>query len=451
MSLRLAGERIASEMMGGGTIYALSSGVGPSGVAVIRLSGPGTRGAVEVLTGTSVPAPRRLMRRTIHGADGEMLDRGLVAWFPEPGSFTGEDVAEIHSHGGRAVVAGVLEALGLLGDLRLAEPGEFTRRAFENGKLDLTAAEGLADLVAARTAAQRRQAVRQMEGALAGLYEGWRGRLLRCLGLVEASIDFSEEDLPAGMVEEALEIAGGVVGEIRRHLDDRRRGEQMRDGFRVAIVGPPNVGKSSLLNWFAGRDVAIVSARAGTTRDVVEVQLDLGGLPVTLCDTAGLRVATGDIEAEGVRRALAEAGRAGLVITVASPDVGDGEVAPEVWGAEAIAVWNKVDLVGESALKPNRLWVSARTGEGLEELLTLVENRVRESYGDWEEPVVTRARHREALESCVGALGRVGTADGTELVGEDVRHAVACIGRVTGRVDVEAMLDGIFREFCVGK
>ncbi len=430
------------------TIYALASGVGPAGVAVIRVSGPRAGHAIEALTGDGVPAPRRLTLRRV-AVGGETIDRGLVAWFPGPESFTGENVAEFHLHGGRAVVAGAIEGLETLENVRLAEPGEFTRRAFEHGKLDLTEAEGLADLVAAQTAAQRRQALNQMEGSLAELYGGWRDRLVRGLGWLEAGIDFGEEDLPDRLRLDALELVGSVWSEIRVHLDDRRRGEQLRDGFRVAIVGAPNVGKSSLLNRLAGRDVAIVSARAGTTRDVVEVQLDLGGLPVTMCDTAGLREAAGEIEAEGVRRALVEAGRAGVVVAVGA--VG-GAAPPRICeGSEVLSVWNKADLGNEGNGTDRTLRVSAKTGEGLDDVLRAVEDRVRETYGEREEPAVTRARHREALKECLGALGRAGEAEEIALAAEDVRLAVRCIGRITGKVDVEAVLDGIFREFCIGK
>ncbi len=441
-------ERSDAEMRD--TIYALASGAGPAGVAVVRVSGPDADLAVETLTGRGVPAPRRLVRRAVRLGGNEMIDRGLIAWFPGPGSFTGEDVAEFHLHGGRAVVEGALEGLRGVAGLRLAEPGEFTRRAFDNGKMDLTAAEGLADLVAARTAAQRRQALNQMEGALAVLYEGWRERLLRCLGLFEAGLDFSDEDFPSGLVEEAVAELRAVRGEMRARLNDRRRGEQMRDGFRVAIVGPPNVGKSSLLNRLAGRDVAIVSSGAGTTRDVLEVQLDLGGLPVTLTDTAGLREASEEIEAEGVRRARAEAQRAGLILAVESWDAGGEAPVAGCGDGELVRVWNKADLEPKPAGR-DAIEVSAVSGAGLDGLLRVVEERVREMAGRAEAPAVTRARHREALEGCVVALDRaLGGPDG-ELLADDVREAVAAVGRVTGRVDVEAMLDGVFREFCIGK
>ena len=430
------------------TIYALASGVGPAGIAVVRVSGPRAAAAIEALTGVDKPAPRRLTLRVIRDGDGEVLDRAMVAWFPGPGSFSGEDVAEFHLHGGHAVVAGVLKRVGGLQDMRLAGPGEFTRRAFLNGKMDLTEAEGLADLVAARTGAQRRQAVAQMEGALGALYEGWRSELVRALGWIEVGLDFSDEEVPEDLEGRALEVLEGVREAIGVHLDDRRRGELLREGFRVAIVGPPNSGKSSLLNRLAGRDVAIVSTRAGTTRDVVEVQLDLGGFPVTLCDTAGLRETDEEVEAEGVRRALAEIERAGVVVAVGSPDTG-APVAPS--GSEtAILVWNKSDLGGPRGVKTG-VAVSAMTGEGLDGLLDKLGDSVGALYGGWEAPAVSRARHREALEACRGALVRACSGASGELLAEDTRVAVDGLGRVLGRVDLDRVLDGVFAEFCIGK
>ncbi len=436
-------------MVGDDTIYALASGVGPAGVAVIRVSGAAASRTIGALTGREVPAPRCLTLRVLRDGAGEVLDRGMVAWFPGPESFTGEDVAEFQVHGGSSVVDGVLGALGRLADTRLAEPGEFTRRAFVNGKMDLTAAEGLADLVAARTAAQRRQALSQMGGSLAGVYEGWRGELVRALGWVEVGLDFSDEDVPENELhQQAVEILGAVRAQIARHLDDRRRGELVREGFRVAIVGPPNAGKSSLLNRMAGREVAIVSTRAGTTRDIIEVQLDLGGLPVTVCDTAGLRETEEDVEAEGVRRALKEADRAGVVVAVGSADT----ALPEAPGraAEPIRVWNKVDLQGRPA-GAEGIEVSAMTGAGLDQLLGALEQAVRSRYGDWESPAVSRARHREALEGCLAALDRAVGGGSGELLAEDVRFAVGCLGKLVGRVDLDSVLDGVFAEFCIGK
>jgi tRNA modification GTPase len=277
------------------TIFALATAPGRAGVAVVRVSGPKTALVLKAFTGNDSFRPRVASLRTLRDPrNREALDDALVLWFPGPRSFTGEDVAELHLHGGRAVVAGVVEALGALPGLRVAEPGEFTRRAFENGKLDLTAAEGLADLVDAETSAQRRQALRQMEGALGRVYEGWRERLTRALAHIEADIDFPDEDLPTGVADAVRPVLDTLVAEIQAHLEDGRRGERLREGLHIAIVGAPNAGKSSLLNALARREAAIVSARAGTTRDVIEVHLDLGGFPVVLADTAGLREAASD-------------------------------------------------------------------------------------------------------------------------------------------------------------
>ncbi len=451
------------------TIFAPATASGRAGVAVIRLSGPAAGKAVEVLTGRSLPPPRTAqLGRLTNPRTGEILDRGLILWFPEPHSFTGEDVAEFHVHGGRAVVAGVIEALAALPGLRLAEPGEFSRRGFENGKFDLTAAEAVADLVDAETAAQRRQALRQMEGELGRLYEGWRARLTRALAHLEADIDFPDEDLPAGVSDQVRPELMALADELARHLDDDRRGERLRDGIHIAILGAPNAGKSSLLNALARRDAAIVSERAGTTRDVVEVHLDLGGYPVVLADTAGLRDAVDEIESEGIRRALDRAARADLKLAVFDATLWperDAQTEAMIDG-NTLVVLNKIDLnkaglnkigcatedVGALAGR-SILLVSAATGTGLPDLLRALTAAVAERYEGLGagSPALTRARHRSALEECGMALCRAVTADLSELAAEDVRLASRALGRITGRVDVEDLLDVIFRDFCIGK
>ncbi|HEV2550431.1 MAG TPA: tRNA uridine-5-carboxymethylaminomethyl(34) synthesis GTPase MnmE [Stellaceae bacterium] len=440
------------------TIFALASAPGRAGVAVMRLSGPAAGTALAQLAG-ALPSPRRAARRRF--ADprtGEAIDDGLALFFPAPNSFTGEDVAELHVHGSRAVIAALLDALAALPGLRLAEPGEFTRRAFEHGKLDLTAAEGLADLVAAETAAQRRQALRQLEGALGQLYEDWRGRLLRALAHLEAAIDFPEEGLPEGIAEEVRESAAALRGEIARHLADGHRGERLRDGVAVAIIGPPNAGKSSLMNALARRDVAITSATAGTTRDVIEVALDLGGYPIVLADTAGLRDSADSIEEEGVRRARARASAADLRLLVLDATEAVPALAAGLVNRDTIVILNKVDLgvdaVGDGADRlgggpPLRL--SVLTGLGTSELLTRLQSEVAARFAPGDAPLLTRARHREALEACVAALDRFGKQAALELAAEDLRLATQSLGRITGRVDIEDMLDIIFREFCIGK
>jgi tRNA modification GTPase len=440
------------------TIFALASAPGRAGVAVMRLSGPEAGAALVRLAG-ALPPPRRAgRRRFVDPRTGEAIDDGLALFFPAPNSFTGEDVAELHIHGSRAVIAALIEALGALPGLRLAEPGEFTRRAFEHGKLDLTAAEGLADLVAAETAAQRRQALRQLEGALGRLYEDWRARLLRALAHLEAAIDFPEEDLPEGLSEEVRESAATLRAEIARHLADGHRGERMKDGVAVAIIGPPNAGKSSLMNALAQRDVAITSAVAGTTRDVIEVALDLGGYPIVLADTAGLRESGDSIEEEGVRRARARAAAADLRLLVLDATAPIPALAPALLDGDTIVILNKVDLgVGDGGEAADRLGIgpalrlSVLTGLGMGELLARLQQEVGARFALGDAPLLTRARHRAALEGCVEALDRFADQPAVELAAEDLRLATQALGRITGRVDVEDMLDVIFREFCIGK
>ena len=382
---------------------------------------------------------------------GEQLDDGLALWFPGPHSVTGEDVAELHLHGSRAVIAAVMAALGRQG-LRLAEPGEFTRRAFFNGKLDLVQAEAVADLAAAETEAQRRQALRQLDGHLGTLYRGWGDRLLRLLAHLEAAIDFPDEDLPPEIEARVATETASLATEIARHLADGHRGERLRDGIAVAIVGPPNAGKSSLLNLLARREAAITSPIAGTTRDVIEVAIDLAGYPVVLADTAGLRDSVDAIEQEGLRRALARAESAELRLFVFDAGCpGDAEGAAAWPGPDTLLVANKIDLaVNREILPPEALALSALTGEGIPELIAALAARVAETY-DIAAPVLTRARHREALEAAADALDRSLAADLPELRAEDLRLAWRSLGRITGRVDVEDLLDVIFADFCLGK
>ena len=419
---------------------------------MLRLSGPDARRAVTLLAG-GLPPPRVAQRRRlVDPQSGDVLDDGLVLWFPAPRSATGEDVAELHLHGSRAVLAAVMQALARLG-LRLAEPGEFTRRAFLNGKLDLLQAEAIADLAAAETEAQRRQAMRQLGGELGEVYRGWRDRLTRILAHLEAAIDFPDEDLPPEIEDRIAGETEALVAEIERHLADGHRGERLRDGIDVAIVGPPNAGKSSLLNRIARRDVAITSPIPGTTRDVIEVAIDLGGYPVVLADTAGLRDSADAIEQEGKRRAVQRAEQAEIrlfVFDIAHPADAAGASA---WpGADTILVANKIDLVpaADTDLSPPALPVSALTGEGIDRLLTVLGERVAQTYRI-EAPVLTRARHRQALEEAAASLRRSFSAALPELRAEDLRLALRSLGRITGAVDVEDLLDVIFRDFCIGK
>ncbi|MEQ8266141.1 MAG: tRNA uridine-5-carboxymethylaminomethyl(34) synthesis GTPase MnmE [Parvibaculum sp.] len=436
------------------TIYALSSAAGRAGIAVLRLSGPHARAALEALTGREAGHARdAVLRRFRDPETHAALDRGIAIFFPAPASFTGEDVVELHIHGGRAVVASLLRALGRLSGLRAAQPGEFTRRAFENGKLDLTEIEGLADLIDAETEAQRAQALRQMEGALGRLYEGWRARLMRALAHAEAEIDFPDEEVPGDLIARLGPEVARLESEIGTHLDDGRRGERLRDGVEVAIVGPPNAGKSSLLNRLARREAAIVSDEAGTTRDVLEVRLDIGGVPVTLADTAGLREAAGAIEQEGVRRALARAEAADLRIVMVAPGAAGMGNGFALARPGDLRVVNKVDL--GAAVPDGVIGISALTGEGIDALEAALAACVGSAYEAREHPVITRARHREGLSDCAASLARAEAAlkagRAAELVAEDLRLAARALGRLTGRVDVEDLLDVIFRDFCIGK
>jgi tRNA modification GTPase len=448
------------------TIFALSSGRPPSAIAVVRISGRQAGVALEKLIGR-VPEPRRAaLVRVRNPANGEPIDEALALWFPAPRSETGEDMAELQLHGGHAVVAGVLDALGAIPRCRLAEPGEFTRRAFEAGRLDLTEVEGLGDLIAAETQAQRRQAYRQLKGLIGDRAEAWRQRLIDALALVEARIDFSDEaDVPEDLVSPALHAAQQLRDEIAANLGDGRRGERLREGLVVAIAGPPNAGKSTIVNRLAGRDAAIVSPYAGTTRDVIEVHLDLDGYPVTLLDTAGIRESDEPIEQEGMRRARERAASADIVLWVVDSSAGEESWPSRPLGQD-VEVWlirNKIDLIGKSAsgrAESNDEFgfiylLSAEQGQGIEALETGLADYARSFFAAAESGIVTRARHRRALEDTVAALNRAlteGRAAGREeLIAEELRAAATVLGRLTGRVDVEDILDVIFRDFCIGK
>lgn len=439
-------------MTGRDTIFAPATPAGRGGVAVLRLSGPDAGPALAAVTGRPLPAPRLATLATLGDpADGAPLDQGLVLWFPGPSSYTGEDVAELHLHGGRAVIRAVVEALSRLPGLRPAEPGEFTKRAFLAGKLDLTEAEAVADLVDAETRAQRLQALRQLGGELGQVYEGWRARLMRALAMAEAALDFPDEGLPPDLAAEADRIVADVSAEIRRHLDDAGRGERLREGVHIAILGPVNAGKSSLLNALARRDVAIVSDRPGTTRDVVEVALDLRGYPVVLADTAGLRETEDEIEAEGIRRShrRAEVADLRLVIRdIADPATVDPALAG---GPDTIRVANKSDRAPGAVPAADEIAISVRTGAGLDRLLDVLAAAVERRLTGDGSPALTRARHRAALEDAAEALDRVSRAPLPELAAEDLRLALRAIGRITGQVDVEDMLDLLFGSFCIGK
>ncbi len=478
------------------TIYALSSGRPPAAIAVVRISGAAAGEALKTVIG-KIPEPRTATLGRVRGINGEIIDEALILWFPAPHSETGEDVAELQLHGGRAVVASVFAVLSRVPGLRPAEAGEFTRRAFENGKLDLTAVEGLADLVLAETESQRRLAFRQMRGALGKRAENWRAQLIQALALIEARIDFSDEaDVPQDLVTPALRIVRALEGEIASVLADGGRGERLREGLVVAIAGPPNAGKSTLLNRIAKREAAIVSPYAGTTRDVIEVHLDLGGLPMTLLDTAGIRETDDPVELEGVRRARERANTADVVLWVVDaserarsplavrPSAEKPAVTAPTW-----VIRNKTDLTQRtergSQNNVRNEWncrvnkpltnvvndrstgtsefgfsgsepvfdLSGKSGEGFDALLEQLTKHAETYLVGAESALVTRERHRRALEDVVAALRRAlrGDPDHEDLLAEELRIAAQSLGRLTGRVDVEDVLDVIFRDFCIGK
>ncbi len=443
------------------TIFALSSGRPPAAIAVVRISGPRAGDALKALTGR-LPAPRQAaLARVRDPATSEIIDEALVLWFPGPNSETGEDTAELQLHGGRAVIAGVLAALSRISGLRPAEAGEFTRRAFENGKLDLTAVEGLADLIGAETQAQRRQAFRHLKGLLGERAETWRQRLTEALALVEARIDFSDEaDVPEDLVTPAINAAQQLRSEIAEALAGAARGERLRDGLVVAIAGPPNAGKSTLLNRIARREAAIVSPLPGTTRDVIEVHLDLDGYPVTLLDTAGIRDSDDPVEQEGVRRARERAAAADLVLWVVDA-AEPGAVGPTLEADQAAwEVVNKIERVNSSnesiimsGIGVQIFKISAKTGEGVNSLIQALAAHVAKSFAG-EPALVSRERHRRSLLDTQAALDRAlaeGPAGREDIIAEELRLAARSLGRLTGRVDVEDVLDVIFRDFCIGK
>lgn len=441
------------------TIFALSSAPGRSGVAIIRVSGPAAGMVLNVMAPPRAKPRLASGRKILHPTTGNELDRGIVIWFPAPRSFTGEDVAELQVHGGRAVIKAVLDALAAVPGCRIAEAGEFARRAFAHGKMDLAEAEGLADLIDAETEAQRRQALRQASGALSELYEGWRRSLIEAQALVESTLDFSdEEDISDATGSQARAIAASLAAALRRHLADAHRGEILRDGFRIVLAGPPNVGKSSLLNALARRDVAIVSAQAGTTRDVIEVHLDLCGLPVIVSDTAGIRDTSTDIEREGIRRTLSRAQDADLILWVM--DAHDPHVALPAdlrdLADRVLPVLNKIDLLSSEAplvLPDDMIGISVRTGAGLDALTARLAAIAAERLEPREEPVITQARHRRHVTEALMAIDDFLAGDAREEVlrAEDLRRAAQALGRVTGRIEPEDVLESIFARFCIGK
>ncbi|HBR68935.1 MAG TPA: tRNA uridine-5-carboxymethylaminomethyl(34) synthesis GTPase MnmE [Rhodospirillaceae bacterium] len=457
------------------TIFALASAPGRGGIAVVRVSGPAAGRGLLALTGRNeLPPPGLLALCAIKtpAPSASLIDKGMAVYFKTPASYTGEDVAEYHIHGGPAVIEELLSALSALPCHRLAEPGEFTRRAFENGKMDLTTAEAVADLINAETQAQKSQALAQLEGSLSRLYDGWRETLTKSLAHAEAEIEFPDEDVPQDLIAAMRPRLTEMIAALDAHLDDNRRGEILRGGVQVAVIGVPNAGKSSLVNALARRDVAIVSDVAGTTRDIIEAHLNLGGYPVILADTAGLRPeqlgATGHdaIESEGIRRALLRAQNADIKILLFDATQMPDEYSLNLIDENSVIVANKIDCHPEGAQRLKDLMrhgdsspaaqndiveISAATGKNLDMLIDTLIAKIKTRIGNSEAPALTRRRHRSALEDCRAALLRATQAKLPELMAEDMRLAVRALGRITGRVDVEDLLDVIFRDFCIGK
>lgn len=431
------------------TIYALSSGAGKGGVAVIRVSGKQVLQVIRTLTGIEMPKERYAYFTEIKFS-GVSLDKPLMIFFKGPASFTGEDVVEFHVHGGRGVIQAVMQAIGQIQGCRPAEAGEFSRRAVIAGKMDLTMAEGLMDLIDAETELQRAQAFSQMDGKLSDLYEGWRADLKHHMAYLEAFIDFPEEEIPQEHLDKIDFQINGLIDKIKVHLNDNKMGQRLREGFLIAIVGVPNVGKSSLINALTNRDVAIVSQTAGTTRDVVEAHLDVAGFPVILADTAGLREGVEEIESEGIRRAVKKAADADLILhVVEAKDFPHVEKLPdELAGKPVLRIWNKVD---ETSKIPDAFGVSAKTGSGIDAVWKEIKSVLSDSMAGIQNGAITRERYRAALQECLSALQNSLNAPELELKAEDLRLANRALGRITGVIDADELLDVIFKDFCIGK
>lgn len=449
----------------GQTIFALATGSIPSAIAIIRISGPACSLIITNLTKREKLPPARLARRQLlyknkaeHTPQKQdIIDEALVLWFPSPNSFTGEDMAELHVHGSRAVIEMLYQELLRFPNTRIAEPGEFARRAFYNSKLDLTSIEGLADLLAAETQAQQQQAIRQYQGELGQLYDGWRQKLIRLSAYLEAYIDFPDEELPSTLTDQLKQQLKDFELQLTNHLADAGRGQKLRQGVQLTIVGPPNAGKSSLMNWLTRRETSIVSAIPGTTRDVIEAILNIGGIPVILSDTAGLRPTTDAIEQEGVRRAQERAGQSDLnifMLDVTHWPIILSDMAPMI-KPETIVLVNKIDLMPPNVMNNYRtertFFVSLKTNQGLQDFFKFLEHEVQKLAGLTEKPVLTRLRHRAALERCLQNIQHAQQNMVIELKAEDLRLAVRALGEITGRVHIDEMLDVIFREFCIGK
>jgi tRNA modification GTPase len=431
------------------TIFAPATAAGRGAIAVVRISGPRTDVALRTLAG-DLPPPRRASLRRLFGPDGAAIDEAMALWFPGPASYTGEDAAELHVHGGRAVVGALVDALAALG-LRLAEPGEFTRRAFEHGRLDLAQAEAVADLVDAETEAQRRQALGQLDGRLSAVQARWREALTEALALLEAAVDFPDEDVPGDVAARARPVLEELIGELEAAAADVQRGERIREGYRIALVGAPNSGKSTLLNALAKRDAAIVTAIPGTTRDIIEVPLQLAGYKAIVADTAGLRDTPDEIEAEGVRRAAAWAGAADLRVWLVDGTVEVASTPPESLGPDDLILRTKRDL-GEGRGDLPGTPFTTRSPNDVAWLERTLAERVVAALAGEEPPAATRLRHQRLVQEALDRLRQaVRETEALELAAEDVRLAARALDRITGRIDPEAVLGKIFASFCIGK
>ena len=442
------------------TIYALSSGPGISGIAVIRVSGKNTAEVVKKLTGDKLPRPRVATLTKFNKNGGkELIDEGVIIWFPAPNSYTGEDLAEFHVHGSRAVVNAMHFSISKVKNCRLAEPGEFTKRAFQNGKINLLKAESIADLISSETEIQRKQALKIMSGKSSNKFNSWREKLLKILSHIEAKIDFPDEDLPENIISEIRKTSNKVLTEIKKTLNDQKVGERIREGFKIAIVGPTNAGKSSLLNYLSKRDVAIVSEIAGTTRDVIETHLNLDGYPVVVSDTAGIRDSKNEIEKKGIKVALNRAEDADLkLVIVSAKNVDFTVVLKSLLSKDAILVVNKSDLMkgklNRKFKKYEHVLISIKKDLNLNKLISKIKSKLKNKFISSENILITRERHRQNLKNCVYHLQKFDekrTTREVDKAAEDLRLATRHLGMIVGKVDVEELLGSIFNDFCIGK
>ena len=442
------------------TIYALSTGPGIAGIAIIRVSGKNTADVIKKITGNKLPNPREATRRKFNYINtNELIDEGVLLWFPAPNSYTGEDLAEFHVHGSRAVITALHKTMAQIENCRLAEPGEFTKRAFQNGKISLLKAESIADLISSETEIQRKQALKIMSGKSSNQFNSWREKLLKILSHVEAKIDFPDENLPKDILIDIQKTSDQVSFEIQKTLNDQKVGEKIREGFKIAIIGPTNAGKSSLLNYLSKRDVAIVSETAGTTRDVIETHLNLDGYPVIVSDTAGIRDSKNEIEQKGVKLALNRADDADLKLVIIDGNSNDlNKTLKDFVDENAILVVNKSDLLNgnlnEKFKKHEYVLVSIKNNSNLDQLISKIKNKLKNKFISNEDILITRERHRQHLEHCITYLKSFKNKKGSEefdKAAEDLRLATRHLGMIVGKVDVEELLDSIFNDFCIGK